>query len=69
MECRNRYAILKNICSFDNVFYVDEAGKIYQLEEKKILAFKDNTCIRGKTSKQRITPYCCYNKSEVGKSY
>ncbi|XP_022162736.1 tigger transposable element-derived protein 6-like [Myzus persicae] len=51
----------------DDVFNADEAGVFFQLEPKRTLAQKEDKCVGGKASKQRITALFCCNKSGTEK--
>lgn len=61
--------IAEVIKSYDasDVFNADEAGIFFQLLPNKTLTFKNDKCIGGKNSKQRLTALFCCNMSGTEK--
>lgn len=49
------WKIIKEKYSDDDIFNIDETGLFYSLMPDKTLKFKNETCVGGKLSKQRIT--------------
>lgn len=51
----------------NNVFNADEAGLFYKCLPGKTMAFKDDKCLNGKNSKERITIMVCSNMTGTEK--